>query len=149
MTKWLTLGLIFFLSHSALAALGGDEASIEAELKMVNLSKDKISNHGKYTLHEIAPKKFKLHEFMGSNGKVFAVAWCGKGRPDPDSVLGDHIEDFKNAIKKAKSGPHGRRGAVVDQGNFHLELSGHGMFFCGRAWLASQIPEGVTTDELR
>ena len=148
--KFAFLPLYFLLlsSQVAFAALGGDENSIKNELDTMH-AKRKITSHDRYALHEVNKNGLRVHQFMGSDGKVFALVWQGKKHPDFSLVMGAHLAEFQRAFAQAKQNRHGRGPIMIDVGDFHLEMGGHAMAVHGRAWMTNQIPGGVDKNELR
>jgi hypothetical protein len=135
-------------SSKAFAALGGTDESVQADMKSMNLTRT-ISQHSNYSRHDLSTKSLLVHEFMGSDGKVFALAWSGSSHPDLSVVMGAHFSDFQKALTQARQNHRGRRPINIDSGNFHLEMSGHMGALQGRAWLTSQIPQGVNRSDLQ
>ena len=144
----LFIATCLLLSSPSFAALGGDDSSIQRDSRATGTQRT-VTQHGKYSVHEIAPKKYKLHQFMDPNGKVFALSWTGRTHPDLSTLLGVHFQKVQDAIKAARQNRHGRAPLVIDVDNIHLEMSGTSMSMQGRVWLADQVPSGVSTDELR
>ena len=141
------LCFLVLVSTTAFAALGGDENSIKNEIDSMH-AKRTITPHEKYALHEVTKKGLRVHQFMGSSGKVFALAWQGKNHPDFSVVMGSHLAEFQQALAQAKANRHGRGPITIDVGNFHLEMGGHAMAVHGRAWMTNRIPAGVDQNEL-
>ena len=141
------LCLILLFSSVSFASLGGDEASLKNEVDGMH-AKRTISDHGKYSLHKISRNGLRVHQFMGTGGKVFALAWQGKTHPDFNLVMGKHLAEFQQALAQAKQSHHGHGPITVDAGNFHLEMGGHAMAVHGRAWMTNEIPGGVDQNEL-
>ena len=150
----ISLFLLFIFSlpgSTSHASLGGDEETIKTEVSSLHLQRTLTSNT-KYSLHSLTGRGLKLHQFMGSNHKVFAIAWQGKTHPDFSVVMGTHLPEFEQALaqsKQSNSRQRARGGPInVDVGDFHLEMGGHMMAVSGRAWITSQLPRGVEKNEL-
>jgi hypothetical protein len=130
----------------AAAALGEPEASVQADaVKMRGALK--LTEHANYRLHEIRlPSGTAVREFIGSDGKVFAVAWNGPTAPNLRQTLGRYFDTFAAAARLKHPG-HGR--LQIQQGDLVVQSSGHMRAFMGRAYLPLAVPEGVDLGELR
>jgi hypothetical protein len=130
----------------AAAALGEPEATVQSDaLKMRGALQ--ISEHANYRQHEIRlPSGTVVREFVGSDGKVFAVAWNGPTAPNLRQTLGRYFETFAAAARLKHPG-HNR--LQIQQGDLVVQSSGHMRAFMGRAYLPHDIPVGVELGELR
>ena len=144
----LIFGLLFLSSSVVFAALGDNGNSIKSEVEKLR-AKRTVTQHTAYATHEITRKGLLLHQFVGGDGNVFAMAWNGRNHPDMNLIMGAHLSEFKEALAKGQKGHHGRGSFSADVGDFHLEMGGHMMAVHGRVWLTSRIPGGVKSDELR
>ena len=87
-----------------------------------------------------------IRQYVGANGKIFAVSWEGAA-PDLQQLLGRYFDEY---VTYAKSQPANRgRGTHFDTGDLVIETGGHMRFVSGRAYLRSEMPQGVATDEIR
>ena len=129
----------------ALAALGGDGASVGTGLAHVLASK-RVQATQAYTMHELnATTGTKVHEYLGNDGKVFAVSWQGPFRPDLRQLLGVYYETYLKA-----AGPRVARGPInIQLPGLVIHMSGHQRAFYGRVYIPDQVPQGVSVDEIR
>jgi hypothetical protein len=136
--------LTALLARPALAALGADEASVEADAAKMQGS-DRITRRDNYAIHEIqTPSGIIVREYVALSGKVFAVAWRGPRHPDTKQILGEHFERYGRAARAAH-----RRPIVVDDADLVIRSGGHMRAFFGEAYLPRLLPEGVRIEELR
>jgi hypothetical protein len=83
MRWWIYFTIIcnLFLTSLAFANLGSTESA-------------STTQYNRYRVHESSKNWVKVHEFSGSDGKVFALAWSGKKHPDLQTLLGAHLVDL-------------------------------------------------------
>jgi hypothetical protein len=143
----LTLGwLAALIPCVAAAALGEPETSVSADAVRMRGSL-KLTERVSYRQHEIRlPSGTLLREFVGSDGKVFAVAWNGPTMPDLRQALGRYFDSFAAAAKVKHAG-HSL--LQLRQSDLVVVSSGHMRAFVGRAYLPLEIPGGVELGELR
>lgn len=137
--------LAMTVSHSTIAALGGDAATVAADQAHIN-GKLVVSHSKKYTVHEIeAPSGTVVREFTSPAGIVFGVAWSGPTMPDLRQVLGPYFDQYIGAAAQRN-----RRGPVlIEQPGLVVQSGGHMRAFFGRAYVPGAVPQGVTMDEIR
>ena len=99
----LLAGLVFaslLLPLRAMAALGGDVTSVEADQQQMKARHAVRPNDTKYTVHEITtPYGTAVREYVSPDGKVFGVAWRGPFLPDFRQLLGDSYATFAQAAQ--------------------------------------------------
>jgi uncharacterized protein DUF2844 len=139
------------LSRPAVAALGGDLSSVQADqAKMKGSIRTSQPASSAYTVHEISsPNQVTVREYVSSAGKVFGVAWNGQFRPDLHQVLGDYFSQASQALDAQKSSQHGRRPMRIEQPGLFVEMTGHMRAFSGRAYVPDMLPAGVRAEEVR
>jgi hypothetical protein len=132
-------------TQSAIAALGGDAATIVADQAHIN-GKLVVSPTQKYTVHEIqAPSGTVVREFASPAGNVFGVAWTGPTMPDLRQVLGPYFDQYVAAAGQRK-----QRGPVlIEQPGLVVQSGGHMRGFVGKAYVPQAVPQGVALDEIR
>jgi len=141
-STWIAL---LVCAHPAWAALGGDVASVGTGKAHV-LASVRVQAAEAYTLHELqATTGTKVHEYLGNDGKVFAVSWQGPFRPDLQQLLGSCYETYLNA-----AGPRVARGPMnIQLPGLVIHMSGHQRAFYGRVYIPERVPQGVSVDEIR
>jgi hypothetical protein len=92
------------------------------------------------------PSGTVVREFASPSGTVFGVSWQGFA-PDLQQLLGEHFEEYVQAVSRQR-GRRGR-GTYIDTGDLVVETGGHMRFVVGRAWLRSQLPQGVSADAVQ
>ena len=144
---FLNLAFAGALSPStATAALGEPEISVQADLERLHASMKSTEDRAGYRVHEVQlPSGTRLREFVGLDGKVFAVAWQGPHVPNLRQTLGRYFDTYVSAPKSARSD---RKHLQIQQGDLVVQASGHMLAFSGRAYLLSAIPNGVNPGDL-
>jgi hypothetical protein len=128
----------------ALAALGGDATSVEADRARVNGALH-VTPVADYAVHEIqTPNGLVIHEYLSSSGKVFAVSWRGPGMPDL-SLLGSYAAEVREATPRPHFDHHH---LSVQTPNVVVWSSGHLRTFIGRAWVPALLPSDFSLNDL-
>ena len=132
---------------AALAALGGDAASVQSDGASLKSAVRVTANTG-FAVHEIAsPSGTVLREFVGNDGKVFAVSWHGIVNPDLRQVLGTYYARYEEGSATAVHSSH--RQLVISLPDFVFENSGRQRAFAGRAWVPAMVPVNFSTDDIK
>lgn len=128
----------------AVAGLGGDAASVEADRANLKGAM-RVTPEVNFTVHEITTGKLQVHEYLSSAGKVFAVSWRGPGIPDLKQMLGDYYGQFAQAA----SAPHYNRHHLnIETPQVVVQSSGHTRSFFGRAWVPALLPQNFSVDQI-
>ncbi|HUA87937.1 MAG TPA: DUF2844 domain-containing protein [Steroidobacteraceae bacterium] len=143
----LSLAAGALVSLPAFAGLGGDSASVQAD--MVQLKGTvRVSTAGTFTLHEItANSGVKVREYAGSDGRVFAVAWNGPAGPDLRQVLGSHYDQFVQAL--AAQPRHSHRHVLIQEDDLVVERNVFQRAASGRAWTPSMLPKDFSAEQIQ
>ena len=101
-----------------------------------------------FTVHELTlPSGTVVREFVGADGRVFAVAWRGPTLPDFKQIFGeDNLQAFLSSPSASRS-PHKSR--TVRQSNLVVHSTGGGRFFTGFAYIPSLMPRAVHEEDIR
>jgi hypothetical protein len=130
----------------AAAALGEPEASIQNDALQLRGSIN-VTEHAGYRLHELQlPSGTLVREFVGADGKVFAVAWSGLTPPNLRQMLGRFFDPF---VAAAGAGRKDHSHLQVRTGDLVVQSGGHMRAFAGRAYLPQSVPNGVDLGEVR
>jgi hypothetical protein len=131
----------------AFAALGGDAASVDADVAKMK-GQGHSTSAGGYTVSEITlPSGTLVREYVSSEGKVFAVTWRGTAVPDLQQTLGTYFEQFKSA---AAAAPHGNHHHLrVQQSDLVVTAGGHMRAWNGRAYVPSLLPPNFSLNEIK
>ena len=134
-----------FGSGIASAALGEPEASVAADVAQIKGS-IKVTERTGYRVHEIQLSSGTVvREFIGPDGKVFAVAWKGPTIPNLRQILGQY---FDNYVAAANARHLGRNHLQIQQSDLVVQAGGHMRAFSGRAYLPQAVPGGVSVGDL-
>jgi hypothetical protein len=144
------LALISTQSAPLRAALGGDASTVDSDRVRMKGSLLRIVRSDAYTLHEIRSQSgTTVREFISPAGRVFAVAWEGQWHPDMEQILGTYFTRYHEGAQAALNHRRARGLLQVRDGDLIVQVSGHQRAIVGRAYLANDIPRGVTVGELR
>jgi len=130
---------------SALAGLGGDASSVEADRASLKGAL-RVRPEANFAVHEItAANGMQVHEYLSPQGKVFAVSWRGPGVPDLRQMLGSFYGEFA----QARAAPHyNHHHLVIETPDIVVQSSGHTRAFFGRAWVPSLLPPDFSVDQI-
>jgi Protein of unknown function (DUF2844) len=132
--------------HMAAAALGEPEVSVQADAEQLRASIKSIQDRVGYRVHEVElPSGTLLREFVGPDGKVFAVAWRGPHPPNLRQALGRYFDTYVSAPNPQRVD---HKHLQIQQGDLVVQASGHMRAFSGRAYLTGAIPSGVNLGDL-
>jgi hypothetical protein len=132
----------------ATAALGGDEASVEADRQQMKAQRA-VRASANYSVHEITtPYGTTVREYVSPDGKVFGVAWKGQTVPDLHLLLGDYSNQLDQAVA-AQGIPRRRGPMVIKEPGLVVVSGGHMRAFRGKAYLPSLLPESVQPEDIQ
>jgi hypothetical protein len=132
----------------ALAALGGDVSSVEADRAHMK-AEIKITQTDAYAIHEMkAPGGTVIKEFVSPAGRVFAVAWHGPFFPEMQQILGSYFQQYSAALQTRKK-RYGHAPLNIQQPGLVVQAGGHMQAYVGRAYVPEMLPQGVTADEIK
>jgi len=131
---------------AALAALGGDVASIEADRAHMKAQR-RIFSIQKFSVQEIRTSYgTTVREYVSPTGKVFAVVWEGAHMPDLQQLFGDYFAAYQDAAKASRKG----RGPLsIEQSDLVVYSGGRMRGFAGRAYVPQLVPLDVSLDEIK
>ncbi|MGH9511809.1 MAG: DUF2844 domain-containing protein [Terriglobales bacterium] len=131
----------------AVAALGGDVASVQADQARMK-AELRIQTGQAYTVHELHEAGGNvIKEFISPAGKVFAVTWSGRSIPDMRQLLGTYFDQFSQAVQ-TRARRLGRAPLNIHHNGLVVQSGGHMRTFSGRAYLSDKLPEGVSLDAI-
>jgi len=145
-TVKLLMAAAMALPTLAFASLGGTVSSVQADQVKMKATMHVASKSAQYTVHEIEMTSGTLvREYVGTNGKVFGVAWSGPTMPDFRQVLGSYFDTFTQSSNVTKNG---HTHMMVRESNLVVHSAGHMRAFHGNAYDPSLLPEGVTSNHI-
>lgn len=134
------------LPLNSFAALGGNLASVRND-QVTMKAQIRTTHLATYDVHEMQTEGGTVvREFASPAGKVFAVAWQGPTWPDLQQVLGTHYDELMQAVRRQR---RGRGPLFVETANSILQTGGHQRALRGRAYLKSDLPQGMNLQEIR
>jgi Protein of unknown function (DUF2844) len=132
----------------ALASLGGDLSSVEADRAHMNASTS-VTQTDNYAVHQIqAPAGTVVNEYVSATGTVFAVAWHGQFAPDMQQILGTYFSQYSTALQSQEK-HYGHRPLNIQQSGFVIQTGGHMRAYFGRAYVSALLPQGFNPDQLQ
>ena len=142
--------ILLVMPHVALASLGGDQPTVDADRNSMRGALLRIARSDAYTLHEMqSPTGVLVREYVTANGKVFAVAWDGPWTPDLRQLLGTYFDRYQQDVQRRRQQRRGRGPLSIEESDFIVQSGGHAQAFAGRAWLPALLPSGVQLDAIR
>jgi hypothetical protein len=141
--------LMLALPIPALAALGGDISSVQADKAQMKGTL-KTTEAEAYTVHEItAPGNTIVKEYVSPAGKVFAITWHGQFIPNMQQLLGTYFDQYEQAAKTQRESHPGHRPVSIQQPELVFQNGGHMRAYLGRAYVPAMVPQGVNPDALQ
>jgi hypothetical protein len=133
------------ISAQALAALGGDAASVETDRASMK-GVARVTSGVEYSVHEIqTPAGTVIHEYVSAQGKVFAVSWRGPGLPDFAQLLGGYSQQLQQAATHPHYNHHRLNIAAPE---VLMQSGGHLRSRYGRAWVPALLPQNFSLKDL-
>ena len=156
LTAWV-IAACLLSSTCAMAALGrapqpmtnDTSAAAPAARQMRALPAGEAPTNNAYTVSTHAlPSGTVVREFVTAQKMVFAVTWQGPVLPDLATYFGDHYAAFREAAQQRRAA--GLRGGalVAQQSDLLIVSRGRMGRFQGHAYIPSQVPSGVSIQEL-
>jgi len=141
--------LILALPLPAMAALGGDVASVQEDRAQMKGTL-KTTEGTSFTLHEIkGAAGTVVREYVSPDGEVFGVAWQGPAIPNFQQILGNYFQTFSGAAQAQRAAHRGRGPLYIQQPGLVVESTGHMRTFSGRAFDPGKLPQGVSANDIR
>ena len=135
-------------AYPALAALGGNISSIDADRISLKGALTGFSTVKGYAVHEITTAPgVHVREYLTADGKVFAVSWHGPFIPDLQQMLGSYYSRYAQAASAQHAGGH--RHLRIEQPELVVESNGRMRAFNGRAWDPALLPPNFTAADIR
>jgi len=135
------------LASPALATLGENVESIRTDSAKIH-AQARIVPMQSFSIHEMRlATGTVVREFVSPEGKVFGVAWQGSFAPDLRQLLGTYFDLYLQGAHNSAS--RRGRGLHIDTGEMIFESAGHMRFIVGRAYLRSNLPQGVRSDAIQ
>ena len=133
---------------NACAGLGESEGSIAGD-RMRLRAFHSVARAQQYAMHELTmPNGSHVRQFVGGDGRIFAVSWHTLFKPDLSTMLGSSFPSYSAAAMAA-----GQQGGIRRQ--FHhqgsdlvVQSSGHLNVFTGYAIRPSLVPQGLNLQTL-
>jgi hypothetical protein len=148
--RFLAIGAtVVTLSLSAMAELGGTTATVEADRLRVSGTR-RVVRAQAYEMHEIrTPNNGTIHEYVASDGKVFAVTYEGQFPGESNGLLGQYSAQVTQAIAASRGTRPAGRNVHVDLPGLRYHALGHLRYFSMRAIVPENVPAGVNVEELQ
>jgi len=133
------------VSAPALAALGGDAASVESD-RVSMKGAMRVTPTVDYSVHEIQTASgIVIREYVSAAGKVFAVSWRGSGIPDLAQLLGSYSEP----LRQAAAHPHYNHHHLnIETTDVVMQSTGHLRTRYGRAWVPAMLPQNFSPKDI-
>ncbi len=141
--------LLLLLPAAAMAELGGTASTVQADQQRVNGTRS-VSQRAAYAKHEIRTgNNGVIHEFVGPDGKVFAVTYQGRFPGESNGLLGAYSAQLEQ-VQIASPGQNHVGGSVrVETPEMVYHAAGHLGYFSMTAYVKQSVPKGVAMEEIR
>ena len=137
------------LSLGAMAELGGTTATVEQDRLRVNGTR-RLVQAPAYAMHEIrTPNNGIIHEYVSSDGKVFAVTYEGQFPGESNGLLGKYAAQVTQAVAASQGARAAGRSVQVNLPGLRYHALGHLRYFSMRAVVPENVPAGVNVEELQ
>jgi hypothetical protein len=148
--------MLLGFSVPAMASLGGNVGSIQADTAHMNANMTKSSSDT-YETHQLqSPTGTVVNEYLSSSGTVFAVTWHGPFMPDMQQIMGSYFQQYSAALSsqassQASSQPrqYGRHPLDIRRPGLVVQTGGHMRAHWGRVYIPALTPEGVSPEQLQ
>jgi hypothetical protein len=131
----------------AFAALGGDAASVDADVVKMKAQARATPVAG-YSVSEMTlPGGTVVREYVSAEGKVFAVTWKGLTVPNLQQTLGGYFEEYKAAA--AATARAGHHHLSIQHTDLVVNTGGHMRAWKGVAYARSLLPPNFSLDEIQ
>ena len=141
------LTLFTLLAHAptARAALGDDVSAVENDRIRMHASL-RVLKHSTHDVHEMATAiGTKVREFVGKDGKVFAVSWSGGWRPNLRDIMGSHYDRF---ITNTRGHRRQRGPARIEIPGMVVFVGGYLRMSFGYVYLPDRFPAGFSPQDI-
>jgi Protein of unknown function (DUF2844) len=130
----------------ALAALGGDSTTVQADVARMKGAL-RITSSAGVMVHEITTSYGTVvREYITPGDKVFAISWRGPVNPDLRQMLGDYYTQYEQAASLPHPGGH--RHLAIEQPGLVVKVSGRMRAFVGRAWVPGLVPQNFSVSDI-
>jgi len=140
---WLT-GVFLLAAGAAHAELGGNFASVQAEVQRVNGTLHTVSMPS-YDVHEIQVNNRVIErQYVNHAGQVFGVTWKSKGGANLQPMLGAYFPKYQTLGARRTDLHH----AALSSPDLVFEVGSFLQTFMGRAYVPAQVPSGMAPSEI-
>jgi hypothetical protein len=157
---FLSIALLFVgaSTHPAHAALGENADSVAADAAIfeangVRHGPRSALNAPALTAYSVeqmtTPSGIAVNEYVGPDGRVFAVTWRGRTPPNLATLLGAYFMQYQHAANAGGLTAHGLHHASVRGSEVVVETAGHMRDMWGRAFLPAMLPPGVEQSQIQ
>jgi len=141
-----SIALTVAVATPALAALGGDSTTVQADVARMKGALRITSSVG-VMVHEITTSYGTVvREYITPGDKVFAISWRGPVNPDLRQMLGDYYTQYEQAASLPHPGGH--RHLAIEQPGLVVQVNGRMRAFEGRAWVPSLVPQNFSVNDI-
>jgi len=137
-------------ASSAHAALGEPAASVTVEQAQLHAARRQTFGP-QVQVHTLQwADGSQVRQYAGPDGRIYAVAWNTRGKPQLALLLGSHYDRYVAAVRAAQRARPGiQHAGQWPDGELVVEAVAHGTVFSGRAYLSTMIPAGQGRDAIR
>lgn len=133
---------------SAHAVLGESESTVPALAKNWKSAAMTSLTTLNYHVLEVDDGGVSVREYVGPDGKVFAVTWRGMRQPNLPKLLGNYHGELQAAEKQRPARRSLREPLQLKTLNTTSYRGGHMRDIRGRVFLTDHLPDGVRPEDL-
>jgi hypothetical protein len=133
------------VSAPALAGLGGDATSVEADRASMKAAL-RVTPYVDYDVHEIQTPAMLIHEYVSAQGKVFAVTWHGRGLPDLAQLLGSYAAQLAQA--QTRSPHYNHHHLRIETPEVVMQSDAYLRSRSGFAWVPALFPQSLSPKDI-
>ncbi len=133
------------LAPAAHAALGDDVSAVEND-RIVMRATVRVQRYSTHDVHEMATAiGTKVRQYVGKDGKVFAVSWSGGWRPNLRDIMGAYYDRFITNTRGHRR-PRGRARIVMP--GMVVFVGGYLRMSYGYVYLTDRLPAGFSPRDI-
>jgi len=130
------------------AALGQPQSAVEGDSLRLH-ARHAVARSSAYDVHELTlADGSRLRQYVGGNGRIFAVRWNTRSKPDLGSLLGSAFASYSGAARQAAQQPGVQRQFRHEGTDLVVQSAGHLTTYQGFAYRPSLLPKGVSPSAL-
>jgi hypothetical protein len=139
--------LLAFHPGTARAALGATSDELPRDVAALHGTRATFTSGQGYEVHEmVTGDGATVRQYVEPGGKVFAITWSGRFRPDLKVLLGSRYPEYEAGARAPHRGHHV---LTVSTGDLAVTVVQLPRGWAGRAHVPSLVPSYIDVEQLR